>query len=260
MATSVFDSYRHKIYPHRFSGRLQVDTLVGGTPTDPRVAEGWLKKKLVGTDAQIHEQVAQTMIDRGVTADEAAVVVNEQKNLNGFRRDKDTPLWSARKSGASAAEFGELYIEGRQLKAALKEAASVAVAAGNLSARGWGTTNKGMLGYLAEHVIVVEDRLHLGVTEATGVMQRFVHTFRGTGIQYEEYVTNAVVDFTVISDHDFTDDQWKTIWITGEQQGLGASRSQGFGRYAVVAWEKIDPKAKPVKKALPKKSLVGASK
>ena len=165
--------------------------------------------------------VAETMVERGITADEAVPMVNAQKNLNGFKRD----------------EHG-LYIEGRQLKAALKEAASVAVAAGKLNSRGWGKTNKGLLSYLAEHVFVVEDRLHLGVSEASGIAQRFVHTFRGTGIQYEEYIDDAKVDFTVMADHDFTDAEWATIWLCGEQQGIGASRSQGYGRYEVTRWER----------------------
>ncbi len=219
---SVFEKYRTGAYPYRFSGTLMVGTIAGGTPTDPKVAEGWLRTKLTSdSDRLIQEMVAETMVERGVTAEEAVPLVNAQKNLNGFKRD----------------ERG-LYIEGRQLKAALKEACSVAVAAGKLTGRGWGKTNKGLLNYLAEHVFVVEDRLYLGVNEATGIAQRFVHTFRGTGIQYEEYVDDAKVDFTVMADHDFTDQEWATIWLCGEQQGIGASRSQGFGRYEVVRWER----------------------
>lgn len=220
---SVFAKYREEMYPFRFAGSLHVGVIAGGTPTDPKVAEGWLKTKLgVDKDSLIQEMVAQVMVDRSVTADEAVKLVDSQKHLNGFKRD----------------ERG-LYIEGRQLKAALKEAASVAVAAGKLNVRGWGKTNKGLLSYLAEHVFVVEDRLHLGVAEASGISQRFVHTFRGSGIQYEEYVEDAKVDFTVISDHDFTPKEWAAIWTCGEQQGIGASRSQGYGRYEVVRWDPI---------------------
>jgi len=220
---SVFATYRKQAYPYRFAGTLVVSTIAGGTPTDPKVAEGWLRTKLgVDNDRLVQEMVAEVMVERGVTADEAVPLVNELKNLNGFKRD----------------EHG-LYIEGRQLKAALKEAASVAVAAGKLTGRGWGKTNKGLLGYLAEHVFVVEERLHLGVTEASGIAQRFVHTFRGTGIQYEEYVDDAKIDFTVMADHEFTDQEWATIWLCGEQQGIGASRSQGFGRYEVTKWERL---------------------
>jgi hypothetical protein len=219
---SVFASYRKASYPFRFSGELLVGCLAGGTPTDPHVAEGWLKTKLgVDRDDLIREMVAEVMVERGVTADEATKIVDTNKHLNGFKRD----------------EHG-LYIEGRQLKAALKEAASVAVAAGKLNGRGWGKTNKGLLSYLAEHVFVVEERLHLGVAQPSGVAQRFVHTFRGSGIQYEEYVEDAKISFTVIADHDFTEKEWATIWLTGENQGLGASRSQGYGRYQVTRWEK----------------------
>lgn len=220
---SVFAKYQQEMYPHRFAGQLHVGVIAGGVPTDPNVAEAWLRTKLgIDKDELIRQQVAETMVERGVTADEATEIVNTNKHLNGFKRDENG-----------------LYIEGRQLKAAIKEAASVAVAAGKLNARGWGKTNKGCLSYIAEHVFVVESRLHLGVAEPTGVMQRFIHTFRGSGIQYEEYVEDAKVDFTVISDHDFSEKQWATIWTAGERQGIGASRSQGFGTYEVTRWDRV---------------------
>lgn len=223
MTQSVFEKFRDKAWPWEFHGQLQVDRIAGGIPTDPRVAEGWLRTKLGDKDDQIRELVATTMVERGVSAEEAAKIVDELKHLNGFKRDE---------------EMG-LYIEGRQLKAAIKEAASVAMAAGKLASRGWGKTNKGLLSYAAEHICVMEDRLYLGVGEASGVSQRFVHTFRGSGIQYEEYCDDVTIDFTIMTDHDFSDEEWALIWLTGEQQGIGASRSQGFGRYAVTAWDTV---------------------
>ncbi|HEY3718328.1 MAG TPA: hypothetical protein VGL39_27715 [Jatrophihabitantaceae bacterium] len=223
MTDSPFAKFTEKAWPHRFEGTLTVPTLVGGIPTDPNVAEAWLRSKLADSDDLIRAQVAETMTERGVGVDEATEIVNANKHLNGFKRDQ--------------ARGGELYIEGRQLKAALKEAASVAVAAGKLDARGWGKTNKGLLGFLAEHVSVTEDRIYLGVTKPTGILQRFVHTFRGSGIQYEEYVEDAEITFTVRSDWPFTDEQWAMIWLTGQEQGIGASRSQGYGRYTVTRWE-----------------------
>lgn len=220
--TSVFAKHQQEFFKYRFSGQLVVGTIAGGTPTDPKVAEGWLRTKLgIDSDELIREMVADVMVSREVAADQAVEIVNATKHLNGFKRDENG-----------------LFIEGRQLKAALKEAASIAMAAGNLNARGWGKTNKGILSYLAEHVFVVEEKLHLGVTEPSGIAQRFVHTFRGSGIQYEEYVTDAKIDFTVITDHDFAAKEWAAIWTAGEQNGLGASRSQGYGRYQVTRWDK----------------------
>lgn len=225
---TVFAKFEAKAWPHVYSGSLHIDTIAGGTPTDPKVAEGWIRTKgALGQDAKddlIRQAVAEVMVERGVGADEAVAEVAKTKSLNGFKRGENG-----------------LYIEGRQLKAAIKEAASVAYAAGKLLNGGknaWGRTSKGILGFVAEHICVVEDRLHLGVDEPSGVNQRFVHTFRGSSIQYEEYVTDAKVDFTVKSDHNFTDEQWAMLWLTGEQQGIGASRSQGYGRYEVTRWEK----------------------
>lgn len=229
---SVFAVQQAELFPFRFSGQLTVGVIAGGTPTDPNVAEGWLRTKL-GLDKGdlIREAVAEVMADRGVSAEEATKIVDTSKHLNGFRRDE---------SG--------LYIEGRQLKAALKEAASCAMAVDKLKSKGWGKTNKGLLNFMAEHVFVQETKLHLQeqfgeglipVTEPTGVNQRFVHTFRGSGIQYEEYVDNAVIDFTVLADYEFTPAEWAAIWTSGEQQGIGASRSQGYGRYEVTRWDAV---------------------
>jgi hypothetical protein len=226
--TSAFATYQQKAWPIRFAGTLHVWTIAGGTPTDPKVAEAWLKTKLGPTkDELIREAVAKTMVDRQIGMEEATQEVDSLKHLNGFKRD---------------AEHG-LYIEGRQLKAAIKEAVNVAYSAGKLlnkqGKNSWGLTSKGIHSFAAEHISVVDDRLYLGVTEPTGVMQRFIHTFRRSGIQYEEYVEDAKVSFTIATDYEFTKENWAMIWLTGEQQGIGASRSQGFGRYEVTSWERI---------------------
>src|SRR4029453_3158897 len=103
------------------------------------------KIKGVTTEEQISRLVAETMTDRGVTADEALDIVNKLKNLNGFKRTAD----------------GQLYYEARQLKAALREAVSVAVAVGKLEMRGWGNTKKWITGFFPEHVFILEEKLPL---------------------------------------------------------------------------------------------------
>lgn len=234
---SVFAKYESKMYPHVFNGELVVATIAGGTPSDENVAESWLRTKLAGKDDLIREAVAKTMVERNITADEAAKVVDTLKHLNGFKRD----------------ETG-LFIDGRQLKACLKEAVSVAANAGKITTKGWGNPDnknyeKGIKAWYPEHVFVIEDRLYLArresdllvpVTEPTGILQRFVHAPHGTGIQYEEFVEGATIGFTVETDYEFTEEQWAAVWLTAERQGLGASRSQGFGRFTIVKWEKQD--------------------
>jgi hypothetical protein len=224
--TSAFAKFERKAWQHRFHGVIEIATIAGGVPSDPKVAEGWIKTKLGTTDDILREQVAEVMVERGVDAEEATRIASEMKHLNGFKRDADG-----------------LYIEGRQLKSALKEAAGIAVAAGKVDGRGWGKTNKSLRSFFAEVVMVEPDRLHLGVTEATGVAQRFIHkmTMKGpvSAIQYEEYVENARIEFDVLSSWDFTDEQWAMFWLIGEQEGIGASRSQGFGRYTVTEWTAV---------------------
>jgi hypothetical protein len=230
---SAFDSFRKDAYPFQYKGQLNVAHLVGGVPSDPKVAEGWIKTKLgVTAEAEFQKIVAKTVLERGVSPEEAVEIANTMKNLNGFKRgeqDGDHP--------------GELYVEGRQLKAALKEAINVAVAAGKLNGRGWGKTNKGILGFAAEHVFVVEERLYLGVTEPSEIQQRFVHTWKGAGIQYEEMVHDAIVTFTIVADYEFSDKEWAQIWLTGEKQGLGATRSMGYGTYRIEEWTQLKGKS-----------------
>lgn len=211
---------------------MRVGRLAGGIPSDPNVAEGWIRTKVSDHDDLIREAVAETMMERGITAEQAAEEVARNRHLNGFKRHETT---------------GELYIEGRQLKAGIKEAASVCIAAGKLTpdgrtkdgkaGKGWGVTNKSLVSFIAEHVQVVEDRLYLGVKEPSGIAQRFVHTWRGSGIQYEEIVNDVDLSFTISSDYAFSEEFWGILWLTAEQQGIGASRSQGYGRYEVREWE-----------------------
>jgi hypothetical protein len=248
--TSIFDKHMAESYPYQYDGALLLGMVLGGVPSDPRVAEGWLRTKIKDTESRIQDMVAKTMVERSVDAEQALKIVNDLRNLNGFKRGG--PEHEGRQ--------GQLYVEGRQLKAGLKEAVSVAVGAGKLKLTGWGQTKKYLTNYVPEHIFVLEDELWLETVpdelvvkddvpfdqllaastqakEPTGVTQQFVHTHRGSSIQYQEFVRNALVQFTVATDHFFTDKQWALIWTTGELNGLGASRSQGYGRYEVRNWK-----------------------
>jgi hypothetical protein len=225
---NVFEQYRNKVWPLEFKGQIKVTRICGGVPNDPHIAKSWLEKKLgVTDDEQLQKLVLQTMVEReGITRDEAVKEVIHKTSVNGFKADE---------SG--------LYVEGRQLKACLKEGISVAVAAGKVKATGWGTTKKWITNYFPEHVFVIEDTLHLldadgkHITERPEPTQRFVSTFRGNAISYDEIVPEAYLNFRVISDHNFSDEEWAMLWVTAEQQGLGANRSQGYGRFEVTQWE-----------------------
>lgn len=224
---SVFASHAPQVWQYRYSGTLEIEKLAGGVPFDEHVATGWIKTKLKGNSDLVRDMVSDVMMETAMEANDAAEEVERRKHTIGFKRD--------------AARGGELYIEGRQLKAAIKEAVSVAMAAGSLPMRGWGKTNKGIQGFTAEHIQVVEDKLHLGVKQPAAVIQSFPinQITKQPGIQYTEVCEDVTVDFTVVSDWNFSSKDWATIWVTGELQGIGATRSQSYGRYKVVRWEKI---------------------
>jgi hypothetical protein len=250
-STSVFAKYIPKAYPHQFAVVAKVGRIAGGTPTDPNVAESWLKTKIGSSDDMIRQGVAEIMLERGISADQAVEELQRNKHLNGFKRTRcaDCPD----KGEVCLDGEHQLYIEGRQMKAAIKEAGNVRWPNGRWSIKPNGevnllkkegserTSGKATRNWLAEHVFVQEDKLLLGVSEPDGVAQRFVHTFRGSGIQYEEYVDDVELRFTVVTDAQWTPEQWGLLWLTGEQQGIGASRSQGYGRYKIIEWNPIKP-------------------
>jgi hypothetical protein len=220
---SAFARYERKAWPHTYTATIDLYNIAGGIPSNPKIAEDWIRKQLGAPSEEIvRAQVAETMKERGIDADAAAAEVARNKTLNGFKRHSDKGL----------------FIEGRQLKAAIKEAVGIAVAANKIEKSGWGTTNKGIWAFAAEHICVVEDRLYLGRKDADEVVQRFVSTWRGTGINYSEVCHEVVVTATIKTDYEFKEETWAMIFLTGGEQGLGAGRSQGFGRYVVTGWEK----------------------
>lgn len=228
MPKSVFDADHDDVWGWQFATELTVGVLAGGIPTDPRVIESWIKSKVQDSDAAIQQLVAATMVERGVSAEDAVKEVGSAKHFTGFKRQEGT---------------GYLYFEGRQVKAAIKEAWSTAVAAGMVPMRGWGVTSKFAKGFVEEHIMVPERTILIlkdgePITKADGIDQQFVHGPYGSAPHYKEYVKDAELRFTVECSFDFGD-HWSRAWLMGEQQGIGASRSGGFGTYAVTQWDLI---------------------
>jgi hypothetical protein len=238
---SIFVALSEQVYHYTYQATLAVSVLRGGVPSDPKVAEGWIRSKFQAKDHVIRELVQQVIAERKVpvpggersaTVDEAIAEVADQRTLNGFKRDPD----------------GQLCIEGRQVKAMIKEAANIRWAKGR-----WGATAKGTKAWFAEHVFVPEDKIAVRsadgtpLTEPDGVAQDFVHARFGAAIKLAEFVENVHVSFLVKADWDLDAERakegegprsWGHLWVTAEQQGIGADRSQGFGTFKVVAWDR----------------------
>lgn len=268
---SVFQDVSDSLFSYRYTVKIHVGTLVGGTPTNRDVAEGWIRTKMgLSTEELIQAEVERVMDARGVKPEEAIEQVNKDRHLTGFKRNYGTSLARADQLRAmtsgfvfegvrkvftereALATFGELYIEGRQFKAMMKEAAMIGVGSGHIDGTKWGKTGKAMKGFLAEHLFVEEEELLLGVTEPSTIDQSFVHTFRGAGIKLEEKIHDAELTVTLIADWDFeakVKDFYGIMFALAEKNGLGASRSQGFGRFAVTSFERVESDPATTKKA-----------
>lgn len=218
----------------RYRATLQFKHLiVGGIPSDKSVIEGWIRSRMDLGDASIVELVDQTVAERGVlTPDEAveAVMASElAPSVNGFKRD----------------ENGELCIEGRIVKAALKEWANSAYPGtkfpGKTKIEG---LRKGLMRYLAEAVTVEELLIGLGVKEPTEIEERIKHVMTPQGprssINRVEVVERPQVTFTVKVRDDFIPEEaWARIWSVGEGIGLGSDRGRSDGQFDLVGWERI---------------------
>lgn len=234
----------------RYQGRIQFrDKIMGGIPKDPKIIEGWLRSKTgVTSEEEIKQMVLRTLEESGaevrpdMTFEEleaAASKIAGVKNTNGFKVTEPGP-------------GGKLYIESRYIKACLRECVNIEYAGERM-----GPTRKGAKAFFAERAFVNPDKIVLnhiggaGKVVPIGPQPDGVDLFIGhvTGpkgpqstLTYHEYVINPVIDFEVMVSHDCVGaDDWAAIWVNAQEIALGALRSQGFGRFDVLAWKCIEP-------------------
>jgi hypothetical protein len=225
--SDLFARYRVTIdFAHR---------LMGGTPRDPKVIEGWIKSKMgLEEGAELRALVVRTMTEMGhdlgpattsADLDAAIAATVADKSTNGFKRDQHG-----------------LYVESRTVKSMLKENVNILY-----GAQKFGPTRKGARGYVAERVFVEEDRLPLDRQEPDGVELFIGHVTGPQGMRatltYYEYCERPSLTFTVMSLEDcLTPAQWEAIFEQAEQNGLGSLRSQGYGRFRLRS---VEPVAAP---------------
>ena len=241
----LFDRFRFVI---RFR-----DKVMGGVPMNPRLIEGWLLKN-TGIDDR-EERLAvikRTLIELG-----------EAEKIENFDSASFEQLMEAAKK--SAAEINTcgfkrnaagLYLEERQVKAAIKEAVNVLYAGnGEKGEDGkrvgrWGPTGKGPKSYTAERVYIADDTIQLGRMEPDGLELVVGHVTGPKGPQstlgYYQYVYGATVQFTVLSIGNEIDQQrWAEVMTYCSENGLGALRSQGHGKFDVLQFGRLPKVAMP---------------
>jgi hypothetical protein len=209
----LYDIYKVSL---AFRGRLY-----GGTPKNPDTLRIWIESKIGIEDeitAQITAEAQEKMIDQAI-----------EKSWNGFYRDPTKGV----------------YIECRQVKAAIKQCASVL-----------GVTRKkiGSKQILAEGSEVKAldggDRLYLGKPEADGYEEKPIHVMTPQGprtaLKRVDYVEDCKLEFEVWvlqtetqEKRHIGEEELVQIITMMQENGVGADRSQGGGKFDVVEFEKL---------------------
>lgn len=227
----VFDEKAGDLFA-RYQATLQFrDRLVGGVPKRADVMYGWIRTKAGVEDVEeIRQMMLRTLGELGVEVPEGAT----------FEEMEKASVSVAQKSGVGFKRDDQgLYIEDRQVKAAIKEATNVLFAGDR-----WGPTKKGPKSFVAERVFVNPSHIYLDRREPDGV-EMFVGHVNGprgpqSNLTLYEYVERPVVTIELKVLRDSVEAQnWPQLWVFMQENGIGALRSQSYGRFDVVDWKKL---------------------
>lgn len=198
------------VYGACYSVKLQVrERICGGIPKDPKVQVKWLETKGFTTQ-EADEYVRDLREEMG----EDFVEDQATKTACGFKSDKDG-----------------LYIESRQLEAMLREGATEL---------GYTKAVRGYRQRLQHGCFVRPPRIRLGVTKADGEGLACVHAITPKGkiaaFAKFDYVDRPVLEFQVVivRQSDITAGRLANMLALAQEQGLGARRSQGEGKFDVL--------------------------
>ena len=211
---------------------------MGGIPQDPKLIEAWLRSKAGITDTEeIRVALLRTMEERGAE-------VTPDMTFEELEAASKKVAGSRETTGFKRGEHG-LYIEARQIKAALKENCNILYAGDkDFAKHANNPTRKGARSFLAERVFVAPEQIWLGRIEADGIEMVIGHVTGPQGprstLGYHEYVSQAEITFDVLVTRDaIPEEWWPELWTQMEENGLGALRSQGHGRFDLLAWDRV---------------------
>jgi hypothetical protein len=206
-ARELYDVYRVEIAMRQ--------ELCGGMPKNPDLLKGWIAATTEHDDATTTEQEAE--------ARTVLLQPTEEKSWNGFPGD----------------EKG-LFVWARQVKALFKECATMLRV----------TTTKIGSKQIFQHGFEIKgsekaDRIYLGKTEPDGMREGPIHvqTAQGprTALKRVDYVLGVRLRFEVWVLHTeggekrhVGEEELRRMLTFGQENGLGAERSQGHGKFDVI--------------------------
>jgi len=193
------------------------DRVLGGIPKAKELLVPWLKSRGIPSDAakELAEEIEEEV--EAVSAEDI-----ETAAWTTFKRDKEG-----------------IYLEERQVKALLKEAAFVL-----------GLTKKARFRDSISHGLFVKpEQIHLRregefVKQPDGSIESAIHvmTRRGprSALKRCDYVEKGEAEFEVwVAAPVVTGKDLERLFTLGQEIGLGASRSQGYGKFTLVKFQPI---------------------
>lgn len=219
-----------------------VNRLVGGTPTDPLMIEGWLRSNMKSATGEERQKIKETTLDE----------------IKGAVDDAAKSMWTTFKRD----DLGP-YVEGRCLKAAFKEAASVLremLTKADRRAKGEGKDAKSrytnLKSKVAERLFVDNEKIRIyrnGVAITLNDVkteERPIHVDTPQGPRtalkrYDFIEAPATLRFQIrYLDDGIVDEPLIATMIEYMQSnGLLADRSQGNGLFRVVGIRRLDAPA-----------------
>lgn len=209
----------------RYRVVLQVEGQFGaGLPKNPEEIKKMLETRMPGRkpeDAVPIEELAEQVAGEVGEADE----------------EEAKPGWITFKS-----DPGGLYAEGRTVRGHLKDCAGVL-------AQGIFAEIKNFRSKFVNRVYVETRNIRLGKKAIDGTEERYIQVITKKGPRsapkWIDYVLDPRLEFDllVLDDGLITEEILRTILAYGAVHGMGAERSQGWGRYTVETLEKVKAKS-----------------
>jgi len=189
----------------KFEVETQIrNRIIGGIPKNPEMIKAWLQSRGLG---DLEEKTKAELADQLT-----------EGQWQGFKKDDNG-----------------LYIEARQVKAMLKEAANIVRHVikfkGPMRAR------------LAERLFITPNHISLTCQEATGSIEKPIHVMTRLGprtaLKRSDYVQRPKLKFTLwlLDDGMFDRSHLEHLFNYAGEAGLGADRSQGEGQFDLLCLE-----------------------
>lgn len=293
----IFDrAYADKLFG-TYAGSLTFrDRTAGGTPSDPRMIDAWLRSKAgITSDEERRQVVVRTLRDMKpelfLPGEDGQPAINaETASYDDLVAASTKAAQDKQSNGFKRPDGKHLALETRHLKAMLKEVINI-----QWAHERWGATRKGPKSFAAERVYVdpsppteqdVERYVAramrrgtpaeqvaamanamLALTAPNGTpaypeflfMQRpdgsliaepdDVETFIGhvvgpkgpqSNLTLVQVVKRATINFTIrVVRDEIAHDYWPLFWVHAQENGLGAMRSQSYGRFDLTRFEPV---------------------